>query len=775
MLFSVIVPVYNGIDYLARCLDSVLGQRMKCGSLVSEETPDADMEIVIVDDGSKDGTSELCDRYAAQDARIKVVHQENKGTSAARRVGILASTGDYICYVDADDTVRPNWLYTIATCVKKGNEPDLLTFGIAEHRENTVKETISDLPEGLYEGIRLRKEVFPYVLADRRKVYISAIISNVAWNKVYRRELLLAHYNRDERIKMHEDVAFVHECTLYARSLYVTHRVLYDYNRSNPSSVSAYFGTRLTKNNVYLSYYLKSRLTGLGVDKQLNDHIFCYIIRSMMWKACNLPTEEAKEAISKELAETRLLEHVRLRGLPPMPAMLYLALRLRLYGPAMTLLRIKNKGLPIRRNRKDTTGKDSGGHDSNGKHNSSGSHGSHADHSNNSRHNSHADHGNNSNHDSNDGHGRRNSNSDHGDHNSSDPGNHDSNGSPPIRPKLSFIVPVYRTEKYLQRCIESILMQTIPDLELILIDDGSPDDCPRICDIYAEADSRVRVIHQENAGVVIARNRGIDIAKGDYVLMVDSDDYVSPHLAAKICDIFGKNRRPDLIIFPFQTLYDGHTESPRLPKAGFYSRGRIEAEILPYYISEQSKKQQTPRLPPYLFCKAFRRDFLMNHRFREEDIAIGEDAAQSFECVFYSRSLFICNEILYYYDRTNEGSVTRRYRADLPQMTAALISRLEHTIGGKSTVVDRQLNNYFAYRILRIVNIEAEHKKPIFAAGKRLRGAFRETKLLDHVSLKGQPVGTAISLALLKAGLITPLLISLRIYNAAKQAIGFFS
>lgn len=91
---------------------------------------------------------------------------------------------------------------------------------------------------------------------------------------------------------------------------------------------------------------------------------------------------------------------------------------------------------------------------------------------------------------------------------------------------ISVIVPVYKVEKYLKRCVDSILAQTYPCLEVILVDDGSPDGCPAICDEYAREDRRVRVIHKENGGLSDARNAGIDAAKGKFLGFVDSDDYV---------------------------------------------------------------------------------------------------------------------------------------------------------------------------------------------------------------------------------------------------------
>lgn len=91
---------------------------------------------------------------------------------------------------------------------------------------------------------------------------------------------------------------------------------------------------------------------------------------------------------------------------------------------------------------------------------------------------------------------------------------------------ISVIVPVYNVEPYLRKCIDSILAQTYRDFELILIDDGSPDNCGAICDEYAAQDSRIRVIHQGNCGVSVARNTGLDAAKGEYVSFVDSDDWI---------------------------------------------------------------------------------------------------------------------------------------------------------------------------------------------------------------------------------------------------------
>ena len=98
------------------------------------------------------------------------------------------------------------------------------------------------------------------------------------------------------------------------------------------------------------------------------------------------------------------------------------------------------------------------------------------------------------------------------------------------KPLLSIIVPVYDVERYLPKCIDSILAQTFTDFELILVEDGSPDNCPALCDAAAAKDARIRVIHQKNGGLSAARNAGLDVARGEWIGFVDSDDYIAPEM-----------------------------------------------------------------------------------------------------------------------------------------------------------------------------------------------------------------------------------------------------
>ena len=333
MTFSAIVPVYNAQRYLPQCLDSILNQ----GGM--------ELELILVNDGSTDASPRICEEYAARDPRIKVLHKENGGQVSARKAGIFAASGDYICYVDADDSVTSDWLQTIADCIGGGKYPDIVVYGAEEILPEGKRQLPCYLEEGYYNKKKLQEEVYPYVICDRRFSYTTQLIFPVAWNKAYRRELLQKHYCRDERIARGEDTAFVYECLLGADDIYVCKKVLYTYNRMNNTSISALYGYRLTMNDIYLADYLRSRLKQYGepVERQINDFIVSKIIRSVLWKAKNgASAGENARQLRLELSGTRILKRVHLKGLPIPVALFVIALKLRLYVPIMLLAGLKN-------------------------------------------------------------------------------------------------------------------------------------------------------------------------------------------------------------------------------------------------------------------------------------------------------------------------------------------------------------------------------------------------------------------------------------------------
>lgn len=330
---------------------------------------------------------------------------------------------------------------------------------------------------------------------------------------------------------------------------------------------------------------------------------------------------------------------------------------------------------------------------------------------------------------------------------------------------ISIVVPVYCAEERLRICIDSILRQTNPDFELILVDDGSTDQSSEICDAYAAADPRVRVFHIPNGGVVKARNLGADAAKGSFLCFVDSDDTVSDELVETLSQTLREaDADPDIILFSYRSRWENHEEENLLQlRPGYYSRAQIRKEILPFFINDRrGRSWPKNRVPVYVWGKAFRKSFFLRHRMTEEKIAMGEDAAIVFECLSFSRSVVVCDRVLYEYDRTREASVTRAYRTDLMQQYERQFVYLSERIGGRSGIVDAQLNNYFASRILRIVYIEVEHDRPVRQAAAHLRENFRQTAVLNYVHYRGLPIYVKVFIGMLRIRLYALILLILK-------------
>lgn len=175
---------------------------------------------------------------------------------------------------------------------------------------------------------------------------------------------------------------------------------------------------------------------------------------------------------------------------------------------------------------------------------------------------------------------------------------------------ISVIVPVYNVEKYLAKCIESILKQSYRNFELILVDDGSPDKCPVICDQYAEQDERIIVIHQENSGVSAARNAGLDKAKGKYIGFVDPDDFIAPDMYEKMLYTM-EQCYAELVICGYE-YYD---ESYRIDEKRQYPEKA--AEILNQKELMRRMSDMPPTVRHGVVNKLFRTEYLKNLRFVE--------------------------------------------------------------------------------------------------------------------------------------------------------------
>ena len=168
---------------------------------------------------------------------------------------------------------------------------------------------------------------------------------------------------------------------------------------------------------------------------------------------------------------------------------------------------------------------------------------------------------------------------------------------------LSVIVPVYCVEKTLSRCVESILAQGLENMEVILVDDESPDNCPFMCDEWAKRDSRIHVLHKKNGGLSDARNAGIDISTGQYITFVDSDDYIEHHTYQTLTDILSAHQEYDIIEFPVNQ-FEYSTKEQLLT-----FDDKVYTNIKEYWFSTSAYRHT------YAWNKIYKRKLFNNIRF----------------------------------------------------------------------------------------------------------------------------------------------------------------
>lgn len=220
---------------------------------------------------------------------------------------------------------------------------------------------------------------------------------------------------------------------------------------------------------------------------------------------------------------------------------------------------------------------------------------------------------------------------------------------------VSVIIPVYNVEKYLCKCLDSVLAQTYTNLEIILVDDGSPDACGQICDQYAQKDSRVKVLHKANGGVSSARNAGLDLATGKYIYFMDSDDYIQPILCQRIVELL-EQHDVDIVTFDCWRVTErgkllGGTET--------IDDGLIVPEVA---LAELMRGN----INNYAWNKIYRRHIFQDIRFPEGQV--WEDVAISYKLLLKARRIYCCNEKLYYYLQRPDsitGTITARALRDL--------------------------------------------------------------------------------------------------------------
>ena len=210
-----------------------------------------------------------------------------------------------------------------------------------------------------------------------------------------------------------------------------------------------------------------------------------------------------------------------------------------------------------------------------------------------------------------------------------------------MNPKISVIVPVYKAEKYLNRCVDSILAQTFTDFEVLLIDDGSPDRSGEICDEYAKKDSRVRVFHKENGGPSLARNLGIDHAQGKYLLFVDSDDIIGPmHLEDLVAS---SDSESHMLVIQGLTAFTSKGNHIITLTNNVYTSKDISNFLEENGIGNMG----------YSVCKLYDIDIINKYNIRmNPEVFFGEDIIFFMHYLCHINKVVVIDKVDYYYDNT---------------------------------------------------------------------------------------------------------------------------
>ncbi len=232
---------------------------------------------------------------------------------------------------------------------------------------------------------------------------------------------------------------------------------------------------------------------------------------------------------------------------------------------------------------------------------------------------------------------------------------------------VSIVLPIYNVEKYLDRCVKSVINQTYRNLEILLVDDGSPDDCPQKCEEWGKKDSRIKVIHKANAGLGYARNTGIENASGEYICFFDSDDYIDPSTVEKAYNIAHKNNSDMVLFGHYDVNAQGkivRTYIPAIDKES-YVGSEVQEVLLPDLVSDNPATGKSTNLwLSACFCMYSMKLILENNwRFASERDIISEDVYSLLRLYRNVEKVTIIPEAFYYYCE-NSTSLTHTYKAD---------------------------------------------------------------------------------------------------------------
>ncbi len=297
--------------------------------------------------------------------------------------------------------------------------------------------------------------------------------------------------------------------------------------------------------------------------------------------------------------------------------------------------------------------------------------------------------------------------------------------------QLSIITPVYKVEALLSRCIDSILNQSFPDFELILVNDGSPDRCGEICDEYARKDNRIKVIHQKNQGQSVARNAALDIAQGEYIGFVDSDDYVHPEMFSILMDNVRQHNATISICGHKQvSLFESFT-APVNTSATVW----LGSDFFRHYVSKG-----IPIKPWVLWDKIFHRSCFETLRFPVGRVC--EDNTVVFRALYEAKCVVICDACLYFFYSNPDSTFRQGFRLNRLDWLKVLEEMIPYFEDKQDAVLVDKINRSYLFALTDLyqkVKQYLDEPAALAELKNKLEVQYRHEKERYPITIKTHP------------------------------------
>ena len=251
-------------------------------------------------------------------------------------------------------------------------------------------------------------------------------------------------------------------------------------------------------------------------------------------------------------------------------------------------------------------------------------------------------------------------------------------------PLVSVIIPVYNVEQYLDQCVETVLGQTYSNLDIILVDDGSKDRSSKLCDDYAFQDSRVHVLHKENGGLISAWMAGVNIARGEYLAFVDSDDWIEKNMVEELVQ-YATGSSAEIICSNYiieKTTKQQSIKVRQSMKPGIYERDALERELFPSILGVEERRIHCSRC-----MKLISKELIVNNmQYVNSDVTMGEDLNIMFPAMLDAKRIVVMEEGFFYHYRFVDASMVHKYNAILYEKICILINALQR-------IIDKKISN----------------------------------------------------------------------------------